>query len=64
MTAKHLPGYNRKYLVREDGTIWRSTDDGWVEVAQSGDPPRVRLYTNGTVERPLVKTVLDRTFQS
>lgn len=63
MTAKYVPGYDKKYLVdREERKIYRDDDGEYVEVSQSGEPPRVRLHQNGNVYRPYVRTVIEDTF--
>jgi hypothetical protein len=63
-TMKKIPGYGDKYRLCKDGRVFRRAADGrFVEVAQSGDPPRVRL-SNGAKKytRKYVHLLLDEVF--
>lgn len=57
-----IEGYGDKYLVGEDGVIFRNDEDTLTRVAQFGDPPRVTLYRNGKRYQPYVKTLVRRLF--
>lgn len=59
--VKIIPGYNGKYLINEDGQVWRTTAKGTL-ARVSESQGRVRLYRNGQVWRPLIKTLVERTF--
>jgi hypothetical protein len=56
-----VPGYKGKYLVTRDGRVFRRTATNDLKrVADSNG--RVRLYLNGSVERPNTETVVERAF--
>jgi hypothetical protein len=51
-----IPGYGGKYLMREDGTLWRQKASGEF-VSVSVYAGRVRLYYLGTESRPQISTL-------
>lgn len=64
LQARSIPEYGDKYLLREDGELYRrdARTDEWVAVSPSGEPPRVRLYANGTERRVYVHSLLEDVF--
>jgi hypothetical protein len=65
MRVKRIPGYDDKYLIREDGRLYRHdfrTGD-WKVVSASGDPPRVRLYAGEEERRIYVHVLLQELFR-
>ena len=63
MRVKKIPGYGDKYLLREDGRLYRQRYEEWHVVRPSGDPPRVRLYKSTDKEKRIcVHTLLQQVF--
>lgn len=64
LQARRIPGYEDKYLLREDGLLLRydKKRSRYTKVKSSGDPPRVRLYKGGEVVRKYVHILLEEVF--
>lgn len=60
---RELPNGCGKYFLDERGRVWRRDDAGELfKVAQSGAPPRVRLYLRGKESRLFVHRLYERTW--
>lgn len=61
VAIRKLPRYGGKYWLSFDGRVWRMDADGQLhEVAQTGTPPRVRLYQHGKEYRAYVHVLFER----
>lgn len=61
---RKIPGYGDKYLLTEDGVLYRYDEDlkKNVIVRGNGCPRRVRLYQNGTERRVLIAKLLEQVY--